>query len=257
VQPLRCALLTEEAQDNTERSAALPRHEETPAPMTVSVAMPRYFGVTPPTLLFGVATAVLAVAIALAILGHWIAALLLALVGIGLLLLFVGAAKQKPDTALARASARRLERARDRAGWLVESFAVRSDADRRTRGLRHELLLIEEERGRKVRELGDAVYRDDKKATASLKDELRRLDESARAKEAEVTEIATAAQKRLEAARLSSQATMISSVPEPSPPPDEGTPPGPVPIPEPGPPPDEGTPPQPDPVPDPAQPPQT
>jgi hypothetical protein len=40
-------------------------------------------------------------------------------------------------------------------------------------------------------------------------------------------------------------------VPEPSPPPDEGTPPTPAPVPEPYPPPDEGTPPQPPMVPEP------
>jgi type IV secretory pathway VirB3-like protein len=217
--------------------------------------MPRYFGVTPPTLLFGVATAILAFAVALAIVGHWIAAVLLALIAIGLLALFVSGAKQRPDTTLARASARRLDRARDRAGWLVESLAARTDADRNTRRLRYELLQIEEERNRLLRELGEAVYSEDKKATASVKEELSRLDESVAEKEAEMGEIAAAAQKRLETARLSAQATIVASVPEPSPPPDEGTPPAPAPIPEPGPPPDEGTPPTPDPVPDPASPP--
>lgn len=41
-----------------------------------------------------------------------------------------------------------------------------------------------------------------------------------------------------------------AQVPEPAPPPDEGTPPTPVPVPEPYPPPDEGTPPTPDPPPE-------
>lgn len=259
VRPLRCALLTEQARNNPESSEELPRHETTPGPMSVSVAMPHYFGLTPPTLLFGVATALLAFAVALAILGHWIFAAVLALAGIVLLALFVSVAQRKPDSRLASGSVRRLDRARDRAGWLVESYTVRSDADRRTRRLRHELLLLGEERGRKLRALGEAVYGGDGKATNAVKEELRRLDESAEAKEAEVREIAAEARERLDAARLSAQATMIekpvASVPEPSPPPDEGTPPAPVPIPEPGPPPDEGTPPQPDPVPDPASPP--
>ena len=42
-------------------------------------------------------------------------------------------------------------------------------------------------------------------------------------------------------------------VPEPWPPPDEGTPPTPEPVPEPYPPPDEGTPPSPPTIPEPAQ----
>ena len=59
--------------------------------------------------------------------------------------------------------------------------------------------------------------------------------------------------------RLSVQPTLIEppaqpNIPEPSPPPDEGTPPTPPLIPEPAPPPDEGTPPTPEPVPEPSPP---
>ncbi len=228
--------------------------------MSVSVAMPRYFGLTPPTLLFGIATASLAFAFVFAVLAHWILAIVLAVLAIALLTMFVGVARRKPDTRLARTSTRKLDRARERAVWAVESLAVRSATDQRTRGLRHELLLLAEERDRKLRELGDAVYRDDDDAIAAVRDELDRLDETATAKEAEMEEIAESARRRLEEGRLSVQATMIEpggavSVPEPAPPPDEGTPPAPAPIPEPGPPPDEGTPPRPDPVPDPGSPP--
>ena len=64
--------------------------------------MPRYFGITPPTLLFGVATATLAIAIALAILAHWVAALVLAAARAVELVLFIGSRSRKPDTAVAK-----------------------------------------------------------------------------------------------------------------------------------------------------------
>ena len=48
--------------------------------------------------------------------------------------------------------------------------------------------------------------------------------------------------------RSMSEPLTPTPVPEPTPPPDEGTPPTPAPVPEPSPPPDEGTPPVPDPV---------
>ncbi|HEX7311442.1 MAG TPA: hypothetical protein VF232_09695, partial [Gaiellaceae bacterium] len=99
----------------------VPPHETTPSPVDVSVAMPRYFGVTPPTLLFGVATATLAVAIVLAILAHWVAAIVLAAAVLLEIVLSLGVASRKPDTAVASASARTYQRARERAAWLVQA----------------------------------------------------------------------------------------------------------------------------------------
>ena len=45
--------------ENVTQAQPLPPHETTASPVEVSVAMPRYFGITPPTLLFGIATATL------------------------------------------------------------------------------------------------------------------------------------------------------------------------------------------------------
>jgi hypothetical protein len=89
-------------------------------------------------------------------------------------------------------------------------------------------------------------------------EEIRRLDEAAVEKEGQMRAIAEAAQEHIQRGRLSVQPTMIeppaAPVPEPSPPPDEGTIPQQPVIPEPYPPPDEGTPPGPAPVPEPAPP---
>ncbi len=244
---------------NETKVEAVPPHETTEAPVNVSVAMPHYFGVTPPMLLFGTATAALAVAIALAILTHWLAALILAVISLLLLSVFVGVARRRPDTTLARVSATAVDRVRERTAWMVELVSVRTAAGRELTRLRHELLELSGERERRLRDLGAAVYAQDDGVTQSVIDDLRRLDDSAQEKEAQMHAVAETAQERILRARRSVEPTLIETpappdVPEPSPPPDEGTPPQQPLIPEPGPPPDEGTPPTPEPVPEPGPP---
>lgn len=249
--------MTMKDQDAT-KVEQVPPHETTASPVQVSIATPHYFGVTPPMLLFALATASLALAIAFAILAHWVAALLLAVVSLVLLVLFVGVARRKPDTELARVSARAIDRARERTAWMLEVIAVRSGTSRELARLRNDILRLAAERESRLRDLGAAVYEDDDEARERLTDEIRRLDEAALEKEGEMRAIAEAAQEHIQRGRLSVQPTLIepaAPIPaEPYPPPDEGTLPQQPMIPEPSPPPDEGTPPAPAPVPDPGPP---
>ena len=187
----------------------LPHHETTPSPVDVSVAMPRYFGVTPPTLLFGVAAATLAVAIVLAILAHWVAALVLAAAVLLEIVLFLGVASRKPDTAVASASARAYQRTRERAAWVVQATTVRTEAGRKLAPLRRELLELDDRRERQLRELGAAVYAGDDEAAKQVTEELNRLDEQQRETEAKVAAIAGSAQERLEQGRLRVQPTIV------------------------------------------------
>lgn len=251
--------MTKKKDQDATKVEHVPPHETTASPVNVSVATPHYFGVTPPMLVFALATASLALAIAFALLAHWVAALLLAVVSLVLLALFVGVARRKPDTELARVSARVIDRARERMGWMLEVVAVRSGAGRELSRLRHEILRLVAERESRLRDLGAAVYEEDDEAREKLSDEIRRLDETAKEKEDEMHAIAEAAQEHIQRGRLSVQPTLIEPaapvpVPEPYPPPDEGTPPQQPLIPEPSPPPDEGTPPSPEPVPEPGPP---
>jgi signal transduction histidine kinase len=249
--------MTDDTDDT--RVEQVPPHETTAAPATVSVAQPHYFGVTPPMLLFGTATATLAIAVALAILAHWVAALVLAALSLLLLALFVGVARRRPDTPLARASATAADRLRERTAWMLETISVRSTSARELGRLRAQLRALAAQRETRLHELGAAVYAGDEQATQVLTDELRRLDEAAQGKEAEMQAVAEAADERIRRARLRVQPTLIeppapAPIPEPTPPPDEGTPPTPPLIPEPSPPPDEGTLPGPAPVPEPGPP---
>jgi type IV secretory pathway VirB3-like protein len=187
----------------------VPPHETTPSPMDVAVAMPRYFGLTPPTLLFGVATATLAVAIVLAVLAHWVAALVLAAAVLLEIVLFLGVASRKPDTAVASASARMFQRVRERAAWLVQATTVRTEAGRQLAPLRRELLELDDRRERQLRELGAAVYAGDDEAAKQVTEELNRLDEQQRETEVKVAAIADSAQEQLEQGRLRVQPTIV------------------------------------------------
>jgi type IV secretory pathway VirB3-like protein len=194
---------------NVTREEQVPPHETSASPVEVSVAAPRYFGITPPTLLFGIAAATLAVAIVFAILAHWIAALVLAAAVLLEIVLFLGVARRKPDTVVARASVRAIERTRERAAWLVQATSVRTEAGRALVPIRRELLELDERRVRQLRDLGAAVYEGDDEAAQRLKDDLNRLDEEKRRKEAQMQAIADSAQERLDKGRLRVQPTVI------------------------------------------------
>jgi hypothetical protein len=198
------------ADEDVTQAQTLPPHETTASPVEVAVATPRYFGVTPPTLLFGIATATLALAITLAILAHWIAALVLAALVLAELALFLSLARRKPDTAVAKASVRVVTRARERAAWLVRATTVRTDAGRRLTRLRHELLELDAWRDRRLRDLGEVVYAGDDEAAERLKSELTVLDEERRGKEDEMRAIEEAAREHLDRGSLQVQSTVVN-----------------------------------------------
>jgi hypothetical protein len=200
--------MTADGQDVT-REEQMPPHETSASPVDVSVVMPRYFGVAPPTLLFGIATATLAIAVVLAILAHWLAALVLAAAVLVEIMLFLGVARRKPDSAVATTSVRAVHRARERAAWLVQATTVRTEAGRKLTPLRRELLELGERRERQLRELGAAVYQGEEEAAKLVTEELNRIDDERRQKEEEMRAIGEAAQQRLEKGRLHVQATVI------------------------------------------------
>ncbi len=197
-----------EEQDIT-KAETVPPHETTSSPVDVSVAMPRYFGITPPTLLFGVACATLALAIVLAVLGHWVAALVLAVVVLGEIAMFLSIAGRKPDSGVARASSTAVRRVSERARWIVEATSVRTEAGRGMTALRRELLELSERRERALHDLGVAVYDGDEAAAERLKEELRAIDDEGREKERQMRTIAEEAEERLHAGRQSVQPTVV------------------------------------------------
>ena len=240
-------------QSGDTQRAALPPHETGQVPIHYAVAEARFFGVTPATLLFGLAGASVVLAVVLFVTGHW--PLGLVFVGVALLCLagFLEVARRKPDAPVARATGEALWTLRQRAEAALETVSARSQASAQLRGLRRELDELSAARHSRLLALGEATYRGDHARAAAIRLELRGLDDRAVAIEAEAARVLADAEARVRQARIQVQPTEMVDVPEPYPPPDEGTPPVPAPVPEPYPPPDEGSPPGPIIVPDPGE----
>jgi zinc ribbon protein len=217
----------------------VPADETGQVPVSYDRAEPRYYGVTPATLALVLALLALVAAIVLFATGHWPFGLILIGVAVLFGLVYLEAARRKPGGAL-----------RARAGAAADSLATRGRVTRRVLALRRELQRLALVRTRLLVDLGDAVYRGDEQATETAREQVKELDRAAAEREAEMQTVLVEAQERLQQRRLEVQPTQMVEVPEEPQAPGEGDP-GPVRIPEPYPPPDEGSPPQPAVIPEP------
>jgi hypothetical protein len=228
----------------------VPPDETGRVPVHYDRAEPRYYGVTPATLLLVLAGVALTLAVVLLATGRWPLGLILLGASVLLVLLFLEAVRRRPTGPVARSTAEALDAFRARAGVAADSLATRGRAARRVITLRRELQRMAVVRAQLLFELGDAVYRGDEQATETAREQVKELDELAAQREAEMEAVVARAQERLQRRRLEIQPTEIELPEEPSAP-GEGDPTGPVRIPEPYPPPDEGSPPQPAIIPEP------
>ena len=230
----------------------VPEDETGRVPVHYSHAEPRYYGITPTTLVLVLAAAALSLAVLLLAIGHWPFGLIALGVGILLIVVFFEAARRKPDGAVARSTAEALDTFRSRAGVAAESLATRGRAARQVLALRRELQRMAAVRTQLMFELGDAVYRGDEQATQTARGQLEELDELSSRRENEMQAVVAGAQEQLQQRRLEVQPTEMVQLPEQPGEPGESDPGGPVVIPEPYPPPDEGNPPEPAIIPEPS-----
>jgi hypothetical protein len=218
-------------------------------------AEPRYYGVTPATLVLVLAAAALAIAIYLLVTGSWPVGLILLGLGLLLLVLFLEAARRSsaPSAAVARSTGKALGGVRARAGVAASSVATRGQATGRVIVLRREVQRLGIVRRRLLLEFGEAVYRGDDRAAQNAREQVKELDELAAQREEEVRAVVADAQERIQQRRLEVRPTEMVEVPEVPEQPSPGEPvtPEPARIPEPYPPPDEGSPPQPAIIPEP------
>jgi hypothetical protein len=223
----------------------LPPDETGLVPVQHTLTEPRYYGITPTTLVLVLAGVVLTLAVVLFALGRWPFGLIALGFSVLFVLVFLEAARRKPGVIVARSTAHALDGFRGRAGVAADSFATRGRAARRLLAQRRELQRMGGLRARLLFELGDAVYREDDQGTERARGQVRELDEFAALREAEMEAVVAQTQDRLERRRLEVQPTEMVEVPEQPAQPGEGSPGGPAVIPEPYPPPDEGNPPEP------------
>jgi hypothetical protein len=202
-----CASCGTPVQSGDTVRAEVPPNETGPVPVTVAQASPRWFGLTPPTLLFALAVVLLVVAVALLVIGSWVAGLVL----LGLALLFAAgfleAGRRKPDAPIVTASVGAVDSARARVGYATQAFLTRSSARREIVRRRSEALRLGEERARLVARLGAAAYAgEDGKAE---REAIAALDERIAGLEREAAEIAASAQERVQTARRQVQPTEV------------------------------------------------
>lgn len=213
-------------------------------PVQYARAEPRYYGITPTTLVLVLAAAVLSLAVALLASGHWPFGLIALGVSILLIVVFFEAARRRPD-GVARSTAEALDAFRSRAAVATESVTTRGRVARQVLALRREVQRMAAVREQLLFELGDAVYRADEQATETARGRLEELDALSRRRESEMQAVVADAQERLQQRRLQVQPTEMVELPDRPGEPGEGDPGGPAVIPEPYPPPDEGNPPEP------------
>src|SRR5262245_52249903 len=236
----------------------LPTDETGVVPVNYARAEPRYYGVTPATLVLVLAAAALALAVYLLVTGHWPVSLIL--IGVGLLpfVLFLEAARRGSGSgaAVAKSTGNALGGVRARAGAAAGSVAIRGRATGRVIALRREVQRLAIVRRRLLFELGEAVYRGDDQAAKNAREQVKELDEVAAQREEEMRAVLAEAHERIEQRRLEVRPTEMVEVPEEPEQPTPGEPalPEPARIPEPYPPPDEGSPPQPAIIPEPGPP---
>jgi hypothetical protein len=226
----------------------LPPHETGPVPVHYERSEPHYYGITPTTLVLVLAAAVLSLAIVLLVIGHWAVGLVALGLSILLGVFFVEGARRRPDP-VARTTAEALDSFRSRATVATESLATRGRAARQLFVLRRELRRMAALRTRLLFELGAAVYRGDGQATETARGQLEELDALTARREGEMQAVVAGAREEIRQRKLEVQPTEMvelpdqpgedpggpAVIPEPYPPPDEGTPPAPAIIPEPGP----------------------
>jgi hypothetical protein len=188
--------------------AEVPPHETSPAPATVAHTTPRWFGVTPPTVVFGLAAAALVVAIVLLVVERWIAGLLV--LGLALLLFaaFLEVARRKPDGPVVERAAVAADSVLARAGFAAHALRTRSSARREIVRRRGEIVRLMGERERLLRELGAAVYAGDE--GTSVRERIAELDARAAMLADEARQIAEDATESVQSAAVAVQPTEVA-----------------------------------------------
>lgn len=189
---------------------------------SVSYTQPerRLFGVLLPTPTFALACVVLVGSIISFATGSIVLGVMLLAFAAALFVLFYGAAERDPESRVARAALDGVERVR---GWFHvgrESATAWSGAGRRVVQLKRELRGLRGERREAQLALGEAAYREDEEATATLRARLTQIDDDIAARERESEDVVARARSRVDDERLT--VTPTQHLPPESPPePDE------------------------------------
>jgi zinc-ribbon domain len=168
---------------------------------------PRLFGVLAPTPTFVLAVVFLAGALIALLTGSWVLGIMLLAFAGAAFVLFYGAAERDPSSGVSRAALETVARV---GGWtrLAQGSAgAWGSAGRRLFELRRQIRPLRAERREVQVALGDAAYRQDEPAIASLRARMAEIDDAIAANEREQEEVRTQARSRVEDERFASRET--------------------------------------------------
>ncbi|HEV8249778.1 MAG TPA: hypothetical protein VGQ15_07375 [Gaiellaceae bacterium] len=181
--------------DDETRVEELPPDETGPVPVTRVEAEPRWYGITPRGGAVAVGVAAAGVGIVLLVLGSIVAGAILLALGA----LVLGMLVRGP---VASALSGPTERGRT-------AVSTRLAAGRRLAELRRELDAVAGDRDRRLRALGEAVYRGDEAAVGPLRAELVELDRRATEIREQIDRTVLEARERMSSARLETARTQV------------------------------------------------
>jgi zinc-ribbon domain len=159
---------------------------------------PRLFGVLAPVPTFVLAVVLLLGALVALIAQSWVLGILLLAFSAAVFVLFYGAAERDPSSGVARAALGTVAQVSGWTRFAQGSAGAWGNAGRRLFELRRELRPLRAERREVQSALGDAAYRQDEAAVASLRARMTEIDDVIAANEREQEEVRTKARHRVD-----------------------------------------------------------
>jgi hypothetical protein len=197
------------SKDSDTAEVELPAEEPASVPATVYRVEPRLFGVASPALLGALSGVALLLSIVLYAVGDLAAGTVAFVLAVVLAGLFVVTATRDPRSALGRAVLGASAGMRAQARLAGVSLSAWSGAGREAVRLRRERWLLESRLRHVLRQLGEAVHRDEDERAAELKAEASALTAELERCDRELTAARRRAQRRVAGERLTSQRTGV------------------------------------------------
>jgi len=176
-------------------------------PIAYSQPEPRLFGVLAPVPTFVLAVVLLVGALIALIAQSWVLGIMLLAFSAAVFVLFYGAAERDPSSSVARAALGTVAQVSGWTRFAQGSAGAWGSAGRRLFDLRRELRPLRAERREVQSALGDAAYRQDEAAVASLRARMSEIDDAIAANERKQEEVRTKARHRVDDERFAVRET--------------------------------------------------
>jgi hypothetical protein len=178
-------------------------------PIAYSQTEARLFGVLAPLPTFVLAVVFLVGALVAFITGSWVLGIMLLAFSAAVFVLFYGAAERDPSSGVARVALGAVARVTGWTRFAQGSAGAWGSAGRRLFELRRELRPLRAERREVQYALGDAAFRQDEAAVASLRARMSEIDDAIETNERTQEDVRAHARGRVEDERFASRETQL------------------------------------------------